>query len=836
MEDGSEEGSNGPTSTTGAAASHGRSWSELKATLCEIRRQLSAISAVVPSAVTFRTFPDGTTRIFFLGTLANGWETTLHYADIPSEDTRAMGKLHWQQLLEFNFQSNPTATSRSSREELLLLERKRLTTWGITSYELHPPSGKIVFPAAGALYQCNDSPHRNGPLFPSELRTGTVGAKLTPQICPSNPDLIAYVSNCDIWLSHEASGTSERLTYSHRGSRNLADDPLSSGTPSYVIQEEFSRYQGFWWQPQSKNGVYRLLYEEVDDSEVKVFTFPSSTSLLNSDVEQYRFPRAGSPNSKSNLKMMELYVNENEVLRTRALEILHPLSHMFPWMEYVVRAGWTPDSDHVWVQLLDRKQQRLELVLISLENFVEPPPNVFRFNDKQEETLSPPVYVIGKQTSDVWINVTDLLHIFPGADSGKISYIWSTEETGFRHLQLVTAQLSFPHSNGVHENTDVRWKQVSSVPLTSGDWPVVDEGFWFDSVHSLVYFIGLKDSPLERHLYVVSLEAPEQIRLLTHTGSSYTVNINPECTIAVATYSSVSHPPACLVFRIGHTDSTVEGVTLTPIGHLVEPQVPEQPLRFPELYSHEISSGDVLYAMVFRPYGAVPGIKYPTVLNVYGGPEVQIVTNTFKDMRYLRMHMLASQGYCVVSIDSRGSYNRGVQFESHIKHRMGTVELDDQIEMLVWLSNEIELIDMSRVAIFGWSYGGYLSLMGIAQYPDVFKVAVAGAPVTSWSLYDTGYTERYMDLPSSNPQGYKTGSILNYVNQFPNEEGRLLIVHGLVDDNVHFTHTSSLIAQLVRKGKPYQLQVYPCERHSLRSLDASKHYETTLLNFLANHL
>ncbi|CAB0002126.1 unnamed protein product [Nesidiocoris tenuis] len=524
---------------------------------------------------------------------------------------------------------------RSSREELLLLERKRLTTLGITSYELDPPSGKIVFPAGGSLYQCVDSPLRNGTLFPSELRTGTVGAKLTPEICPSNPDLVAYVSNCDIWLSHEASGTSERLTYAHRGTRNLADDPLSCGTPSYVIQEEFSRYEGFWWQPESK----------------------------------------------------------------------------------------------------------------------------------------------------------------------------------------------------------VRWRQVSSVPLTSGDWPVVDEGLWVDSLHSLVYFIGLKESPLERHLYVVSLEAPEQVRLLTHTGSSYTVDINSECNIAVATYSSVNSPPACMVFRISHTDSTVEGVTLTPIGHLVEPQaVLEQPIGFPEIYSHEISSGDVVYAMVFRPHGAVPSVKYPTVLNVYGGPEVQIVTNTFKDMRYLRMHLLASQGYCVVSIDSRGSYNRGVQFESHIKHRMGTVELDDQIEMLVWLSNEIGLIDMSRVAIFGWSYGGYLSLMGIAQYPDVFKVAVAGAPVTNWALYDTGYTERYMDLPNANPQGYKAGSILNYVNQFPNEEGRLLIVHGLVDDNVHFTHTSSLITQLVRKGKPYQLQVYPCERHSLRSLDASKHYETTLLNFLAKHL
>lgn len=817
-----------------------KSWSELKHTLCELRRQLSSISTVVPTSVSFRALSDGSTRIFFLGTLANGWETTLHFADIPGEETRVMGKLHWQQLLEFNFQTTPSV-NRSTREEQLLLERKRLTTWGITSYELDPESGKIVFPAAGTLYQCIDNPHRNGPLFPSELRTGTMGAKLNPLICPSNPDLVAYVSNCDIWVAHEPSGTSKQLTFSHRGGRNIADDPLSSGTPSYVIQEEFNRYQGLWWQPESKGGLYRILYEEVDDSEVNIYTFPSSTFLPNGEVEQYRFPRAGSPNSKSNFKMIELVVTENEILRASILELGQPITQMFPWVEYIVRAGWTPDSQHIWLQLLDRRQKRLELVVIRVESFVEPPPNVYsRLSEANlDDPGSPLVHVVARQTSDVWINVSDLLYIMPVMDDGKMNFIWANEETGFRHLYLYTAHLS-SISNGIDatfDDSEMRYSSTSVVALTSGDWVVLDEGLWVDSERGLVYFTALKETPLEKHLYVVSIYYPGQVRLLTQSGFSYKIEINSECSICVATYSNIKKLPACLVFRITHTDSTVDGINLIPIGHLVEPQVPEKPVPPPELYSHEISSGDVLYAMVLRPYNAVPGRKYPTVLNVYGGPEVQVVTNTFKDMRYLRLHMLASQGYCVVAIDSRGSYHRGLAFESHIKHRMGTVELEDQIEMLMWLSGEaVELIDLNRVAIFGWSYGGYLSLMGLAQHPDVFKVAVAGAPVTSWGLYDTGYTERYMDLPNNNPQGYKNGSILTYVNQFPDEENRLLIVHGLLDENVHFIHTSSLISQLVRRGKPYQLQVYPTERHSLRSLDASKHYETMLLSFLQKNL
>lgn len=240
--------------------------------------------------------------------------------------------------------------------------------------------------------------------------------------------------------------------------------------------------------------------------------------------------------------------------------------------------------------------------------------------------------------------------------------------------------------------------------------------------------------------------------------------------------------------------------------------------------------------MIFRPHSYRHGQKYPTVLNIYGGPEVQLVTNTFKGLRQLRLHMLAALGYCVLTIDSRGSQNRGVNFESHIKGRLGTVELHDQVEVLQWVAETFGCIDLSRVAIHGWSYGGYLSLLGLAQYPHVFKVAIAGAPVTSWNLYDTGYTERYLGQPQTNQIGYKNGCVLSYINQFPDQENRLLIIHGMIDENVHFAHTSQLINALVRSGKPYQLQVYPNERHSLRHLDASEHYETVLLTFLRNCL
>lgn len=233
---------------------------------------------------------------------------------------------------------------------------------------------------------------------------------------------------------------------------------------------------------------------------------------------------------------------------------------------------------------------------------------------------------------------------------------------------------------------------------------------------------------------------------------------------------NLSNLPKWEVIKIKHDPEQdgVDSISLAPMGVLLE-NPPPRKIYSPMIYTPKLSSGEIVYAMVFKPHNFKLGVKYPTVLNVYGGPEVQTVSNTFKGMRQLRMHMLASQGYCVICIDSRGSRHRGIKFESHIHKRMGTVELADQVEVLKILSEALGYIDMDRVAIHGWSYGGYLSLMGLIQYPEVFKVSIAGAPVTSWEYYDTGYTERYMDLPENNREGYATGSVMNYIYMFPDE-------------------------------------------------------------------
>ncbi|XP_030751892.1 dipeptidyl peptidase 9 [Sitophilus oryzae] len=817
------------------------SWSELRTLVSELRRQLSGLSTMVPTSFTFRTLQDGRTRIYFLSTPQNGWETTLLFTDIPNTSQPNSLKLQWQCVLDLNF-PYLSSCNRSSKEEQLLWERKRLTTWGINSYEIHEHSGKIVFPAASSLFQCVDSGFTNGQLFPTKLRMTSMGAKLNPQICLSNPELVAYICNHDIWVTHTVSGSNVRITYAHKGGRNLSDDPLSAGVPSYVMQEEFCRYQGYWWQPKCTDGVYRILYEEVDEGEVKVFWFPSCQA--EGDMEEFRFPRAGCANSKSYLKLVEFKLNDHlQIVDLSLLDLQFSLNVLFPWMEYMVRVGWTPDAEYIWVQLLDRRQQHLELVLLSLSNFTQDLPYFNNSSCKMNNSVSdsPIVQVIYRQDSQYWINVHDLLYFLPSDDHNEVKFIWANEDTGYRHLYLITAQIS-SMANGVTEasqSTDYVFlapKITSKVQLTSGDWEVMGPDLWVQDVKQLVYFMGLKETPLEKHLYVVSLKRPGEIRLLTRPGYSYIVEFNGDCSLLVTLYSNIQKPPACQVFRVDESEWTVEGVNLTPLGYLVETPTSVSECYSPDLYTHKISSGHVLYAMVFKPHHFEPDKKYPTILNVYGGPEVQLVSNTFKGMRQLRMHMLAARGYCVVAIDSRGSFHRGIHFEGHIKGKMGTVELSDQVEVLRWLADTLGYIDLERVAIHGWSYGGYLSLMGLIHYPNVFKIAIAGAPVTNWNLYDTGYTERYMDLPAHNIDGYSEGSVLNFVHNFPDEENRLLIIHGLIDENVHFYHTTQLINSMIKAGKPYQLQIYPNERHSLRHLDSSKHYETTLLSFLQNNL
>lgn len=844
--------------------SNKKTWAELKHNVSEIRKKISSLSYSVPTNVQFRELADGRIRIYFL---CESKSETLLYVDINTRKSENESSLlQWMPV--FSKDASTITSFNASRELQLLLERKRLPVMGINSYEFHKKSGKIIFQACNSLYMCLDTGFNTTPLFPTELRTcqqyhDQNFAPIDPKICPQNSDLIAYTCGNDIYVTHSISGHDQRLTFSHGGKRNDPRNPVSAGVPSYVMQEEFNRYEAFWWQPTSNDGIYRICFEEVDESDVSIFTFPSAHA---GEREEYRFPRAGCANARSALKMVEFRLSESLRITDICIkEMQTPLNFIFPYLEYIVRIGWA-NADYIWAQLLSRQQQFLELVLIPLDQFSC---ESYNSNPSSPESLdrhvwkpiversSNPIQVIYTERSNQWINVHDLLHFLDVSDN-FVSFIWSSEETGFRHLyhvissietkKAVKSQNQLQLQNGLRTHyafcddtpmdENLKARIVKKVALTSGEWEVLGKNIWIDQSRNLIYFMSTAHSVLEKHLYVLNITQPNKLKLLTVPGSTNSIELNEDCSLIVKTHSNTNQLPSTEILRVHHSNlenASVDDIELVHAGYLSIGSFDSSEYT-PQIFEVMIESGDVLYALVFKPHNFKPGMVYPTVLSVYGGPEVQVVSNSFKGMRQLRMHMLASQGYCVISIDSRGSKNRGLLFENYIRRRLGLVELADQVEVLRNLSKQLGFIDLNRVAIHGWSYGGYLSLMGLVQYPDLFKVAIAGAPVTSWNFYDTGYTERYMDLPENNHEGYEASSVLSYVHKFPDEANRLLLIHGLIDENVHFYHTSQLISHLIRANKPYSLQVYPNERHSLRSIESSKHYETYLLQYLQDNL
>lgn len=433
---------------------------------------------------------------------------------------------------------------------------------------------------------------------------------------PQNSDLVAYVYGNDIYVNHSISGHGERLTHAHSSKRN---DPLSAGVPSYVMEEEFNRYQGFWWQPNCSDGVYRICYEETDESDVEIISFPSAHSF---GCEEYRFPRAGTPNAKSTLKMVEFRLSESlRITDVCIKELQVPLNLLFPYMEYIVRIGWTADSKYVWAQLLNRQQQHLELILIPVESFCCEP---YNSNPSSPESISEkhlwksmlenpskPIQVIYTERSSQWINVHDLLYFLEVSET-HVQFIWASEESGFRHLYLVTSSLDVkPHQNGLHTHSafcddypmddNLKARIVKKTPLTMGEWEVLGENMWVDRQKNLVYFMGLAHSPLEKHLYVFNLLHPDKKRLLTTPGSTNTVEFNESCSIIVRTHSNTNQLPSTEILRIDQRceNGTVDGIELVSLGYMIVGNFDNSEYT-PLICNITISSGETLYALVFK--------------------------------------------------------------------------------------------------------------------------------------------------------------------------------------------------------------------------------------------
>jgi dipeptidyl-peptidase-4 len=402
-----------------------------------------------------------------------------------------------------------------------------------------------------------------------------------------------------------------------------------------------------------------------------------------------------------------------------------------------------------------------------------------------------------------------VLRTIPGGDG---RFLWASERTwGFRHLEVREA-----------DGTLVQ-------ELTEGSW-LVDSVLAVDE--RTVWFTGTRDGHLQRHVYDVSLPprggAGGQIARITRDEGTHGAVVHPASGRFVDVHSSMARPPFATVRRLA--DGALERPLLDPV-EAADPRCTSLPLPPPELRTVLADDGTTtIDVLVYRPLGEPP---FPTIVSVYGGPHAQQVADAWSATNAMRRQWLRSEGYLVVVADNRGAAGRGLAFEGAIRWDLGNVEVRDQATVVQHLVDE-GLADPARVGINGWSYGGYMAALCLAKEPGLFKAAVAGAPVTDWDGYDTHYTERYLGTPQANAVGYERSSVMAHVDGL--RDRHLMLVHGLIDENVHFRHSARLINALIAARIPYELFLLPNERHSPRAEADRVYLEERILDFFSRRL
>jgi dipeptidyl-peptidase-4 len=529
------------------------------------------------------------------------------------------------------------------------------------------------------------------------------------------------------------------------------------------------RYEGMWW---SWDGS-AIAFAEVDETHIPVYRIEHQGKPLPSH-EDHRYPFAGTANAKVRLFVVSAEggtPSEMDVGMEGEPEV------------YLARVHWMPDG-RLLAEIENRAQTRLDLV--------------------QLDPRTGARELLLRETSSIWINLHHAFHAFE-AETGPLAggFLWASEASGYRHL-------------AVHGRDG---KPLRA--LTSGDW-MVDGVVGVDEDENRVYFTATRDGPTQEQLYRVPLSGGE-IEKLTREPGSHQISMDRDHRWFIDYWSDLSTPPRITL----HDAETGEKLYDVPTER--DPRIDELRLRPPRLETLQSRDGVTLHAALYEPSGPPP---YPVLVSVYGGPQGQDVRDSWDETIDLRAQYYRNRGYLVFKLDNRGSARRGLAFEGALRHDMGNIELQDQVDGVKWLVEQ-GLADPERVGIYGWSYGGYLAAMALAKAPETFRAAVAGAPVSSWDGYDTHYTERYMGTPQANAEGYRRSSVLEQVGAI---RGRLMLVHGLIDENVHFRHSARLVDALIAARKDYELLLFPNERHMPRAEKDRVYMERRIAEFFERAL
>ena len=514
-----------------------------------------------------------------------------------------------------------------------------------------------------------------------------------------------------------------------------------------------------------------LAFYKKDESMVDEYPLVDINSRP-AKVKNTRYPMAGMTSEEVRVLVYNLKTKKSITLKTGQ-----------PREQYLTNVTWSPDDKYIYIAVLNREQNHMWL----------------RKYDAQTGEF---VKTLFEETNDKYVEPLEGLYFLNGSTD---RFVWMSRRDGWNHAYLY----------------DTEGNMIKQ--LTKGDW-LITKYMGFNSDNTVMYFMSTKESPIQRHFYSLNMKSGK-IRKLTNIHGTHSISLSYDKTYFTNSYSNYD-----AVIREYTLHSCAKGKLIKILKKSIDP-LEDYNLGEMTISTLKAEDGSDLYYRLIKPANFDPDKKYPVIVYVYGGPHAQLVSDSWLGGGGYFLQYLATQGYVVFTLDNHGSSNRGFAFESVIHRQVGQQEMKDQMLGIDFLKSQ-PWVDTNRIGVNGWSYGGFMTTSLITNYPETFKVGVAGGPVIDWKYYEVMYGERYMDKPEENPEGYSNTSLIKNAK---NLEGHLLIIHGTMDPTVVWQNSLLFIKACIKAGKQVDYFVYPDHEHNVRGYDRLN-LETKIFDYFQNYL
>ena len=546
---------------------------------------------------------------------------------------------------------------------------------------------------------------------------------------------------------------------------------IHNGEAEFVAQEEMSQHTGYYWAPDDSAIAYRR-YDEAPVPVARRFEiFADRTEVIDQ-----HYPAAGDPNVLIDLMVVNPATGEQRKVDLGAEKDI-----------YLIRADFSADAKTLVYQRQSRDQKRLDLVAVDVATLAQRP--------------------LLTETSKTWVEINNDLRFL----KGRNAFIWASERSGRKHLYLYDLNGKLLH------------------PISRGEWGV-DDILAVDEGANKVYISSNREAVIDKQAYTLALDGStaDKPTRITKGDGWHEAAFAGNGKLFVETYSNPNTPPQVSIRK--PDGSMVEWLEKNEL-NANHPYAKYLPDHLPTEYgSMKASDGQTLYYSIIKPANFDASKRYPVFLFTYGGPHSQRVTRTWGN--YFDQYM-AQQGFVVFRLDNRGSGRRERQFTDTLYGNLGKHEVEDQVAGVDWLAKQ-SFVDPKRIGVFGWSYGGFMTLRLLAAASDKIAMGVSVAPVTDWALYDTHYTERYVGAtPKSNPAAYEQSGVFAHLDGL---KSPLLLIHGMADDNVLFTNTTRLIDDLVKRNVQFELMTYPGAKHGISGRASQRHVFGMIESFFKKNL